>query len=218
MNTGRAFGGIVLVVLGAILIADKAGNLNAGEVLKEWWPLALVLAACLMAATKPHALVGPTVLGLIGLALLSRTTGFSDNTWWRYVGPTAIVLLGLLLLFGHGRGPADIDDRVNTFVAFGGNSLASRSTAFSGGSIASLFGGTELDLRQAQLAPQARIDAFTAFGAIEIVVPEGWRVQVRGLPLFGGIDNATTRDEILADAPSLDIGALVLFGGLEIKH
>jgi hypothetical protein len=43
-------------------------------------------------------------------------------------------------------------------------------------------------------------------------------VATRGLPLFGGIENATAKEQIAADAPTLAVNATVLFGGLEIKH
>jgi hypothetical protein len=62
------------------------------------------------------------------------------------------------------------------------------------------------------------LDVFTAFGGVEVTVPRGWHVATRGLPLFGGIENATAKEQIAADAPTLAINATVLFGGLEIKH
>ena len=37
-------------------------------------------------------------------------------------------------------------------------------------------------------------------------------------PLFGGFENATTRERLPGDAPRLEIEATVLFGGLEVKH
>ena len=43
-------------------------------------------------------------------------------------------------------------------------------------------------------------------------------MAVKGLPLFGGIENATVKDTLAADAPKLSVSATVLFGGLEIKH
>ena len=62
------------------------------------------------------------------------------------------------------------------------------------------------------------MDVVVAFGGVEIVVPEGWRVDVKGIPLFGGWSNKTARDLVGADAPLLSIEALVAFGGLDIGH
>jgi hypothetical protein len=66
--------------------------------------------------------------------------------------------------------------------------------------------------------PDAQLDIFTAFGGVEVKVPDGWQVEVKGLPLFGGIENATAKEAVAANAPRLSISATVLFGGLEIKH
>lgn len=59
---------------------------------------------------------------------------------------------------------------------------------------------------------------FTAFGGTEIKVPEGWKVVTHGLPIFGGFENVTIAETLPPDAPTLDVSATVLFGGLEVKH
>jgi hypothetical protein len=107
---------------------------------------------------------------------------------------------------------------VNSFNVFSGSEIASHSKEFQGGSISAIFGGAEVDLRDALPTPDARLDIFTAFGGVEVKVPDGWQVEVKGLPLFGGIENATAKEAVAANAPRLSISATVLFGGLEIKH
>jgi hypothetical protein len=44
-----------------------------------------------------------------------------------------------------------------------------------------IFGGATLDLRE------AHIDAFALFGGVDVLVLEGWRASVSGLPFMGGI-------------------------------
>ena len=133
--------------------------------------------------------------------------------------PAAIILVGLLVIFGRGLGSrTEVGDRINSFNVFSGSEIASHSKQFEGGSISAVFGGAEVDLRDAVPAPGAVLDVFTAFGGVEVTVPQGWHVATRGLPLFGGIENATAKDHIPADAPTLAVNATVLFGGLEIKH
>ncbi len=131
-----------------------------------------------------------------------------------------MIFLGLVLVFRRTGAPRrpDAGNRVDSFNAFSGTELASHSAAFEGGSVGVVFGGAELDLRDASPAPGARLDVFTAFGGTEIRVPEGWRVDVHGLPLFGGFENVTAKERTAEDAPRLDVSATVLFGGLEVKH
>ena len=60
-------------------------------------------------------------------------------------------------------------------------------TNFIGGSAFSMFGGVDVDLRGANIAPmqEVKIDLFTAFGGVTLYVPQGWNVITSGLPLFG---------------------------------
>jgi hypothetical protein len=107
---------------------------------------------------------------------------------------------------------------VSSFNVFSGSEIASHSKEFKGGSISSIFGGAEVDLRDAVPVAGAELDVFTAFGGIEVTVPQGWQVAARGLPLFGAIENVTAKEQLPDNAPTLSVNATVLFGGLEIKH
>jgi hypothetical protein len=84
--------------------------------------------------------------------------------------------------------------------------------------VSAVFGGGELDLRDAAPTSDAQLDVFTAFGGFEIRVPQGWQVDIRGMPIFGGFDNVTVKEQLGPDAPRLTVNATVLFGGLDIKH
>lgn len=81
-----------------------------------------------------------------------------------------------------------------------------------------IFGGAEIDLRDAKLAPGALLDVFAVFGGVEVSVPEGWQVVTSGFPMFGGFENVTAKERTGPDAPILQIHATILFGGVEIKH
>lgn len=219
MNLGRAYFGGILVALGVLFLLDTADVLDAGDVIGAWWPILLIGAAALQFFANPGQRVGPAILALIGLALLVSTTELVDVSVWGLLWPTVIIIVGISLLIGRKPKGADAhEERVNSFVAFSGKQITSRSQTFEGGSVSTMFGGTEIDLRQAGLAPGAALDVFNAFGGTEVKVPTGWKVIVRGLPLFGGFENATNKDVIPDGAPTLVVNATVLFGGLEVKH
>ena len=60
--------------------------------------------------------------------------------------------------------------------------------------------------------------AVTVMGGIEIVVPPGLPVTVRGLGILGGIDQIEQGGgEPDPDVPHLKVTALALMGGIEIK-
>ena len=52
-----------------------------------------------------------------------------------------------------------------------------------------VFGGIELDMRDVTLDSDLVIDCFTLFGGIDIRLPKDVKVEVNGLPIFGGVEN-----------------------------
>jgi hypothetical protein len=157
----------------------------------------------------------------MGLALLARSLDFVPDWVQTVFWPLVLVVVGLWVMFGSGLGTATVQraDRVNSLVAFFGREIVNESQQFGGGSIFTVFGGTDIDLRRARPVPEgAAMDVVVAFGGVDIAVPEGWRVEVKGIPLFGGWSNKTGRDRAATDAPLLSIEALVAFGGLDIRH
>jgi hypothetical protein len=218
MNWARVLFGSVVVGLGALFLLDNAGVVDAGDFIGRWWPVVLIVAGLLGLVTSRRRWTGPLVLTAIGGTFLLATTGVVDS--FEVAGPVLLVVVGLLVIFGRGLSEQLVANRdnVKTFNVFSGTEIASHSDHFEGGSVGALFGGTEIDLRDAKPAPGAELDVFVAFGGAEIKVPEGWRVVTHGIPIFGGFDNITAKERVSVGAPELDVNATVIFGGLEVKH
>jgi hypothetical protein len=221
MNAGRAVVGSILVAVGAVFLLDAAGAVEAGPVLAHWWPAAVVLLAAFQIASERR--VGPVsgVLLAVGLLLLGATTGLFGSIDWGVVWPIALILAGAGLLFGWGRrrmGTVDRDEVAGTAVLSSAR-VATRSGAFRRASVTAVLGGLTLDLTRATPVPGgASVSATAVFGGIDVLVPEGWSVTIRGIPLFGGWDDTTARTREGSEVPRVDIQALVVFGGLEVKH
>jgi predicted membrane protein len=221
MNRGRLLLGFVLITLGVLFLLDQNDVLDAGNLLADWWPVVFVVAGFLYLSFSPRHIMVPAVLVIIGLALLARSLDFVPDWLQTIFWPLVLVVIGLWVIFGSGIGTTAVQraDRVNSLVAFFGRDVVNASQQFGGGSIFAVFGGTKVDLRAAHPVPEgAAMDVVVAFAGVEIVVPEGWRVEVKGIPLFGGWSNKTRRDVQTVDAPLLSIEALVAFGGLDIGH
>ena len=97
---------------------------------------------------------------------------------------------------------------------FDGIDLTSRATSFRGGSVLAWYGGISLDLREATLAPDARLTVHTLFGGVAIRVPPEWRVESNLRALAGGADVRPGSES--PDAPTLTIGGRALFGGIAV--
>jgi predicted membrane protein len=217
MNWGRVFFGLLVVAVGVILLLDNAGTVDAGEIFSTWWPAVVILAGLLTFVANPRHWPVALIITAVGVAFLLSNLGIVDIG--AFIFPAAIILVGLLVLFGRGLGSrTETGDKVNSFNVFSGSEISSHSKQFKGGSISAVFGGAEVDLRDTVPEPDAQLDIFAAFGGVEVRVPQGWHVAVKGLPLFGGIENATAKEPVPPDAPTFAVNATVLFGGLEIKH
>ncbi|WP_433334601.1 DUF1707 SHOCT-like domain-containing protein [Spirillospora sp. CA-294931] len=80
----------------------------------------------------------------------------------------------------------------------------------------SMFGGGELDLRDARFAErEVRIRAIALWGGTEIVVPDDIEVEVRGYGLFGGFDRRAA--QVRPGAPRVVISGLAMFGAVVTK-
>lgn len=219
MNAGRALVGLVLVGLGTVFFLDAGDVLEAGETLGEWWPLAIVLLGALQAVSQRRLTVATGTLIGAGALLLAATSGLVGSIDWGLVWPIGLIGFGLALLWSRRKPGYGDEDELTGLSVLGAGKTGTRSKAFRRAAVTAVFGGLTLDLAEAEVSPEgARVSATVAFGGIDVIVPHGWRVVVKGIPLFGGWDDTTARTPVPADAPRLEIQALVLFGGLEVKH
>ena len=112
------------------------------------------------------------------------------------------------------RGDEDSDE-VDLVAILNGIDLKSRSKSFKGGSMLAWYGGIAVDLREAELVPDARLSLRTLFGGIAVKTPPNWRVESNLTAIAGGVD-AKTPAEDDAEAPVLTVDGLAVFGGIAV--
>lgn len=110
------------------------------------------------------------------------------------------------------------EDFVETTSVFGGAKKIIISKNFKGGDIVNIFGGTELDLSQADVNGSAIIDLTTIFGGTKLLIPSNWSVKSEAVTIFGGIEDKR-RMQPTTDGPqkTLLLRGTVIFGGIDIK-
>ncbi len=220
MSLGRILIGLLLVVLGVLFLLEQGGYVeDIGDVIGDWWPVALIAVGGVQLLTNPRLALGPLILVGAGAVLLLATLDVLPFSVGEMIWPLILIAAGTWFLLGRGAATLGAqEDGVNSIVVFSGREIASTSQQFRGGSVLAVFGGTDLDLREAQLDPGgAVLDVVAAFGGVDIVVPTAWRVRVSGLPIFGGWSNKPP-GPVPEDAPLLAINALTIFGGMEVKY
>ena len=80
-----------------------------------------------------------------------------------------------------------------------------------------VFGGGDVDLRNAELPEEpATITMITLFGGSDVYVPEGVDVDRSGFAIFGGNDEHLEGPPPPPDAPLVRVRTYTLFGGADV--
>lgn len=110
------------------------------------------------------------------------------------------------------------EDIVDATAILGGIKKNIISKNFLGGEIVSVFGGTELNLSQADIQHPVILEATQIFGGTTLIIPPHWQVKSEMVAILGGTED---KRPMLADGydPNkvLIIKGTTLFGGLNIK-
>jgi hypothetical protein len=232
--SGRVLAGSVLVIVGVAALLAQFTSLHVGGLIADWWPLVIIVIGAVQLVTRSAPVFGAVFMVVAGIVLQLWTLGILNVSIWAVIFPLLIVSIGVSLLVPRGWGrswgrtSSEGGDELHDLAMFSGYESRVESTSFRGGRVTAIFGGMEIDLRGATMAPEgAEIEATAAFGGMELRVPETWRVEITGLPLFGGWSNktatakpkgATADTPAPAGTPVLKIKAFVAFGGFEVKN
>lgn len=112
------------------------------------------------------------------------------------------------------------DDLIDYVNIFSGGERQIVSQNFKGGKISAIFGGIELDLTKASLAPgYSELEIACVFGGATIIVPDDWHISIQVTPILGGFSDSRklSPGRTVDPAKHLIIKGVVVFGGGEVK-
>jgi predicted membrane protein len=229
----RAFLGVLLILIGSLLLMKLAGMFHCfvfPDYLFSWKMILIALGVFLM-ATERNRSTG-VILFIIGSAFLAKDV-FNVDFWQviKVLIPVLFVFAGVMLLLpGRGFIPRrrynriseeDVMDSIENVNVFSGGSKAITSENFRGGEVTCIFGGAELNFKNAKLAPGNNVlDVTCIFGGVTLYVPEDWTIKLDVTPVFGGFSDsrAESNMKLVTDPEKvLVINGAVIFGGGEIK-
>lgn len=219
--------GVVLVLAGLFLILRNTGIFpDFIDNVVFSWPMLLVtigLILTLSSTEKTAGIIVMSVGGFFMIPLVFRETFHMYNMFW----PAIFIIAGILFIVSKRKGFASVatkgmtgDDYIDYVNIFSGGDRQVISQNFKGGRISAVFGGTELDLTKAKLAPGRNdIEIACVFGGATIIVPDTWYVTIEVTPVLGGFtDSRKLIPGRTVDSTSqLVIKGAVVFGGGEIK-
>lgn len=109
-------------------------------------------------------------------------------------------------------------EKIVCSAVFSGRDIRVDNSYFNGADLSALFGGIDLNLKNALIRKNVTIDVRAVFGGIDILMPNDVRVVVDVTPILGGVENGT-RTPLGADenTPTVFIKGTCLFGGVDVK-
>ncbi len=236
--------GALIVAAGVVLLLDQQGLINADRVFSYFWPVVMIAAGATMLidcrGRGGRGIWGITLLA-IGALLVLENLGFA-RIRFATIWPLVIIGVGVLMIWqaagprirpdGTARsawpeifnrwsrtGSPDAD--FNGIAILGGFKRRITSKKFKGGSVLSVMGGFQIDLRQADMeGDSATIEAMSFMGGGEIKVPDEWQVSMEGISLFGAFVDETDQQTPAAAGTQkkLIMKGASLFGGIVVKN
>ena len=109
-------------------------------------------------------------------------------------------------------------DKIVCSAVFSGRDIRVDNSRFNGADLSALFGGIDLNLKNAVIQRNVTVEVKAVFGGIDILMPSNVRVVVDVTPILGSVENGT-RTPLGADenTPTVFIRGTCLFGGVEVK-
>jgi len=197
----RSLLGILLVAIGAVMIARHSGWLNSDLYDHLFsWPVLLIVIGLFNLARKAYT---PAIILIsIGLFFFVEQFSFIPENFHENFWPALIVLVGVSFILRRGGGSnhrnpfSNMDpkskkstDFIDETAIFGGKNVSVVTENFQGGKITSIFGGANINLRYAKPVEGCMIDIATIFGGTKIIVPEDWNVKIEVVSIFGGFED-----------------------------
>ena len=215
--------GITLIIVGVLFLLDKFTALNFGGLLSDLWPAIFIIIGLIKLQGQDRG--AGLIFILIGTIFLLVTLGNVEFNNILKLWPLILIFIGLSMIFKGRRTNWKMsnettsgDDYIHSNAVFGGSEHTVTSQNFRGGETMALFGGVELDMRQANISDEGcKIHATALFGGVEIIAPDDWNVIITGTPIFGGIDSKSRRKSDAKNIKDVYIHCTVAFGGVEIK-
>ena len=220
----RAFFGVIIAAFGGILLLQNLEIINFDSWHVFWgtfWAAGMVLAGLLtlLSSRSPAPRVWGLLLMTIGVSIGLGAYGVINISAWKIFWPVMLIAIGLMVSVGSGgrkRSKKSVaDDGSNEKVAIFYGEESRVKGDYAGGSATAIFGGVELDLRQAKIKDGAVVDIFTLCGGVSLSLPDDVIVknEVRGI--LGGSEDKTVSKS--SAKKTIYLRGECVLGGLEVK-
>lgn len=220
LPTSQFLLGLLVIVVGALLLLETTGLASTRSLLAYVPTLFVLVGVWALVQSRFRNIVGPVLIITFAvgwqLVTLEYATVEEVLSFW----PVLVIAFGISIILGQMRTRVRTVDNTFTsaFAAFGGVEKRNTSKSFTGADLTAIFGGTELDIRDAVIEDRpAQLNAVALFGGVDIVVPRDWNVQLDVLPILGAASDERPRREEEHDEVDLIVSGFAAFGGVTVN-
>jgi hypothetical protein len=221
---GRLWAGLIIVAVGLIFLAE-ALDYDLPEWLFSWKTLVIGIGLYVGArqSFKPGGWMIAVAVGAVFIA-----DEYLDELYLKpFLVPAIIIGIGLYMIFKPKKKENESwPDTSNTTHASGdldsvsvfGSSKSIISKDFKGGDMVTIFGGSELNMMQADISGVVTVEVVQIFGGTKLIVPSHWRIKTSEVvSVFGGIDDKRPINTAPDDTKVLNLKGVSIFGGIDIR-
>jgi predicted membrane protein len=229
--------GVFILLIGVVGLI-KVSVMDVPDWVFSWQMLLIALGVFIGLRHSFRGIAWFVLMMVGGVFLLNDI--YPELTFRRYLWPVILIFIGAFFILrprrrftpddGEKKNITGADpviepdttytkeDFVDSTSFFGGSKKNIISKNFKGGDLVNIFGGTELDLTQADISGNAVIELTTIFGGTKLIVPSNWSVKSEAVTIFGGMEDKRKMHPV-PETPgkTLTLKGTVIFGGIEIK-
>ena len=220
----RAFFGVTIAALGGVLLLRNLEIIKFDSWHVFWgtvWAVGLILAGLMtiFSSRRASLRVWGLLLMTIGVSIGLGAYGVINISVWKIFWPVMLIAIGLMVGVGSGgrkrskKSPADVSGNEKIAIFYGEESRVKGD--YTGGSVTAIFGGVELDLRQAKIKDGTVIDVFTFCGGVNINMPDDVIVKNEVHGILGGSEDKTVSKS--SAKKTIYLRGECVLGGLEVK-
>lgn len=190
--------GLAIIALGVIFGGNALNLFNFNIFFDGWWTLFIIVPSLVSFFTEKENLSSLGFLGAGIILLLASQNVFSFDVAWKVILALFLVIAGLKLVFKgifRSKNDKEVEAKVENLktdktdaqtAVFSGSDRVYKDEVFSGANLVAVFGGVDLDLRNAKFEKDTAIKAFCLFGGIDIKVPDDVKIKIKSGFVFGG--------------------------------
>lgn len=184
----------------------------------SWWILLALGSFFLVTKIYPDLKLNqffwPAIIFAVGISFLLKRDSFSIKRKKSFENNMSeeIPLTGTSTSMYDST--KDVVDAVAVFGVVKKNIYAKN---FKGGEVVTVFGGSEINLANADFTGEIKLEIVNIFGGTTLIIPPHWQIRSEAAAIFGSIEDKRPQPAGIAIDKVLIIDGFVMMGGIDIK-